>query len=600
MVAKTSQLVPVPMNPGIQRNFTNVEAEYWYTDGDLVRWRERRPQKLGGWEREVNENAIKGCAREITTWRDLTATSLMAVGTHSHLYVREGGTFFDITPIRTTSSLTDPLTTTLSSSTVTITDTLHGAIAGDFVNFDSSVTYNGITLLGDYEVVTVLDANSYTITASTNASASGTGGGSIDIEYYVESGLCDTGEAGAGWGVSTWGTDTWGSPRSSSITEDARAWSIENFGEDLLCLYPNGSLYFWDTSVGTGTRASVVSTAPSQSNWMIVSSAFRQCILFGTEDVSGTYDPLLLRWSDNENFTEFDPTVDGSASGEFRLTKGTRIISAVETRNNEILVFTDKAVYRMRPRNDDLVYEVTLISDTSGIISPKAVVDVDGIVYWMSDEGFRYYDGVVRILPSSLDLFYFDSNNEGYFNEEQKVKCFIGRNREFDEIWFFLPDQSSIEINRYIIFNYKDNVFYDGKMERTAWEDAFIFNKPYAFDASGTLFTHESSKNNDGAPMRSFLSSNFFKLQDGNEMTFVDRFIMDGDFTGPLKLNFNYKKFPNADETFSKSYSFLPNTNQIFTRMRARYIQFTIESDTVNGDYRIGEILSSVQPAGER
>jgi hypothetical protein len=600
MTAKKSTLVPVDIPAGIVRNYTPVESESFYVDCNHVRFRERRPQKLGGWSSEISSNSIVGCARSIQTWQTLDATLLMAVGTHNHLYIREDGTYYDITPIRDTESLVDPLTTSSGSSEVSINDTLHSALVGDFINFPADVTYNGITFSGEYEVTEVTDADNYVIDAGTNATGTGTGGGSFDIEYLLESGLCDSGSAGLGWGTSTWGTSTWGSPRTSGVTSEARVWSTQNWGEDLLALPTGGKLYFWDTSVGTGTRASVVATAPSQSNWMIVSGFFRQCILFGTETVSSVFDPLLIRWSDREDFTDFDATVAGSIAGEFRLTKGTRIISAVETRNGEILVFTDKAVYRMRPRNDDLVYEVTLVSDTSGIVSPKAVVEVDGRVFWMSEEGLRVYDGVVRILPSTLDLFYFDSNNDGYFNSEQRVKCFAGRNREFDEIWFFLPDKDNTEINRYIIYNYKDNVFSDGLMERTAWQDAFVYDTPYAFSITGTLYSHETGKNDDGSNMNSYITTGFFKVQEGNQMLFVDRFIMDGTFSGPLSFDLSYKKFPNSTEIFTKNYSFTPTTNQIFTRARGRYMKYTVTSDTFNGDFRLGEVLASVQESGKR
>lgn len=602
MTAKSSQLVPLQIQPGIFKNYTAVESGNipFYVDGDKVRFRELKPQKLGGWVKEINSNSPIGCIRSIHTWQALDTTLYLAAASHNHFYVREGGTYFDITPIRATSNLTDPITTTSGSDSVSIADTLHSASVGDFIEFDSDVTYNGITFTGEYEVQSVTDANNYVITGPNNATGSGTGGGSVDINYFLESGLCDSGNDGFGWGTGLWSDYTWGTPRTEGIISDARITSIENWGEDLLILPVGGALYYWDVSAGTGTRATEVVGVPDQSNWMIVSSYFRQCILFGTKDVGGIFDPLLIRWSDNEDYTEFDPTADGSNAGEFRLTRGTKIISALETRNGEILVFTDKAVYRMRPRADDLVYEITLISDTSGIISPKSVVDVDGRVYWMSDEGFRMYDGVVRILPSSLDLFYFDSNNDGYFNEKQKIKCFIGRNREFDEVWFFLPDKNNIEINRYVVYNYKDNVWYDGMMERTAWEDAFVYDKPYAFNASSVLYAHEDTHNDDGMAMDSYITTGFFKLQEGNQMLFVDRFILDGTFTSPLTFTLDYKKFPSSSEVFTKEYDFNPSTNQIFTRARGRYVNFKIRSNTLNGNFRVGEILASIQPSGER
>lgn len=601
MTAKSSKLVKVDVVPGIVRNYTPVESERFYVDCDKVRFREGRPQKLGGWAEELVSNSIIGCARSLKSWQALDTTLHLAVGTHNHLYIGTGGSYFDITPIRATSSLTDPLTTTLGSAEVNIEDTLHSATEGDYIYFPADVTFNGITLSGEYVITSVVDADNYTIEATDVATGSGTGGGSFNIQYYIESGLCDSGPSGFGWGAGTWSDSTWGTPRSTGVNADARIWSLENFGEDLLALPSGGALYYWDTSGGTSGRATVVSTAPSQSNWMIMTSYFRQCLLLGTEDISGTYDPLLIRWSDNEDYTQYDPTVDGSNAGEYRLTKGTKIISAIETRNGEILVFTDKAVYRMRPRNDDLVYEVTLLSDTSGIIAPKAVKDVDGRVFWASDEGFRFYDGVVRILPSTLDLFYFEPSSEGYYNETQKVKSFVGRNRQYDELWFFFADKNNNEINRYVIYNYKEDVFYDGMLTRTAWEDAFVYDRPYAFDDENKLFAHEVTFNDNGGPMNSYLTTGFFKVgDDGNNMLFVDRFILDGEYQRNLSLTLDYKQFPNSLETFSKEYPFESDTTQIPVRARGRYLSYTITSNTVDGYFKLGEVLASVQPAGRR
>lgn len=603
MASKTSQLLPVNMRAGIFKNATAIESgnAFSYVNADKVRFKEQKPQKLGGWEREITSNQPLGCIRSMHTWQALDTTLLLLAVSHNHFYVKEGGTYYDITPIRDTSSLTDALTTVEDSATVVITDSLHGANIGDFIVFSSSVTYNGITLLGEYEVLDVPSANTFEILASTDASASGTGGGEFSIDYLLESGLCDSGAAGFGWGTSTWSASTWGTPRLEGITADARVCSIENWGEDILILPVEGKLYFWDTSVGVSSRAAAVAGVPDRSNWMIVSSYFRQCILFGTKTIGDVYDPLLIRWSDNEDYTEFDPTVEGSNAGEYRLTQGTRIISAIETRNGEILVFTDKAVYRMRPRNDDLVYEVTLVSDTSGIISPKAVMGIDGRVMWVSEEGFRLYDGTVKVLPSTLDLFYFNSNSDGYINQNQKVKCHMGRNREFDEVWFFLPDKDNSEINRYIIYNYKENSWYDGFIKRTAWNDALVYDKPYAFSCGGVLYSHEDSYNADGAPMESFLQTGDIKLDPARtDMLFIDRFIFDGDFNTVMELELNYKKFPNSVQTFTKEYTFLPTTNQVHVRARGGYLNFKLTSNTVNGNYRLGEILAAVQPSGRR
>lgn len=599
MPAFSTDPIDYQISPGIVRNYTVNEVPNRYVDGDNVRFVEGKPEKIGGYQKELSSNEIVGVPRKIKTWQTLDTTRLIAVGTHNHFYIRSGGTYYDLTPLRKSSSLTDPLTTTSGSSEVQITDTTHGALVGDYVNFPSPVTYNGITFDGDYEVIEVVDANNFVIEALTNASGSGTGGGSFTLEYYLTSGLADTGALGFGWGTGTYGSGTYGTTSTSGLIEDARLWATENWGEDLLLMHSGGAIYFWDKTSGVGTRPSKVTDLPDENHWMILSSFFRRLILLGTEDVSGNYDPMLIRWTDEEDYTELDPTVDGSSAGEYRLTSGTKIIGGVETRNGEILVFTDTSTYRMRPRSDNSVYEVVLISSSSGLMSPNSVIDVDGTVYWISNNGFRYYDGIVRILPSTLDLYYFDPDKDGKYNFTQKVKTFIGRNREFDEIIMYMPTGESDEINRYVIFNYEEGVWSDGSSERTCWADSSVYDKPYAYNREGDLYIHERGKNADTSPLVAYITSGYATLSPSDRVMFSDQFIPDGDYMQDQKLTIEYKKYPNSSVS-SKEYTFNSDDEFIPIRIRGRYVAITVTSEELGGDFRIGTPKFSVKPNGQR
>lgn len=634
MAGYSNKIIPIDILPGIFKNTTRVEARNRYVNGDKVRWRGGLPEKKGGFSRELTSGLIQGVARSALSWQSLTQEKLMAVGTHRGLYIYSGGQYFDITPISDTTSLTDKITTVIGQSFVKVDNPLRTVRVGDTVRFPSPVTYNGITLSGFYYVdSTESDGTVAVILTNQTASASGTGGGTFDISYTLASGLKDSGISGFGYGTGFYGLDYYGTPRTSGSFEDARVWCLQNFGEDLLALPIGGALYFWDTSAGASNRASKVATAPDVSNYMIFASRFRQVILFGTKDLLGNFDPMLIRWSDSEDYTNYTPATSNNA-GEFRLTKGTKIVSAVETRSGEILVFTDSATFIMRPSNSNFVYEVELLGDGVSILGPNCCVEVEGAVYWAAPDGFRTYDGTIRIMPCTLDQFIFNQDSDGRYDENQTAKFFMSRNREYNEIDFYwqtkgqtsdpsLPEDPNFDVDRYATFNYKEGVWYDGTLRRTCWVDNSVFSLPYAFSvglsnlpytntgddqATGTftdattsvLFVHETGKNADGGPMEAFLETAFYDISNGQGIMFVDRVIPDGDFDGQIDLQITAIKFPNSVESSVKGYRFDQTTEQVPVRSRGRFISYKISSNQTNGDMRIGKMFVAVREDGYR
>lgn len=596
----TSKSIPIDFLPGFYRYTTPADSQGYFINGDKVRFRSGKVEKIGGYQTEIMAGSLRGTPRTVFPFLSLDEQKYLAVGTSRQLAIALGGQYSDITPIDRTSTLNNVITTINTLPTVTINHTLHGCRDGDSIVVETPVTYNGVTISGVYQI-TLVDDNSYKITTTTNATSSGgPGGGSITINYLLPDGVTDTGETGFGWGVGTWGAGTWGTPRASGQLEEARVWCIHPWGEDVLALPQYGALYYWDTSVGTGTRASKVTTAPSKSNFMLISSTFRSVVLFGTETTTSDYDPLLIRWSNSEDYTDFNPLTIGTIAGEYRLQKGTMIVGACETRTGEIVVATDAAIYLMRPSSGDETFGVFLVSDTVGGISPKGMYDVDGTVVIVTSGGFKVYDGVIRDFPTTIDTFLFDPDAEGYLNLDQSVKFYFSYVRKYSELWFWWADQSSTEINRYAIINLANNTICDGTMGRTCYSDNGIYSSPYAYSSTGVLYTHEVGKNADGAAMDSFVEMGYYNIEEGDYVMFVDRIVPDGVFEEGMTLEFKAKKFPNSSEEFSKSYVFDSSSPQIKTRIRGRYISFIIRSNIYNGDFRLGKFFAYAQKDGKR
>jgi len=588
--------------PGIYRNNTPYYSGFRWVDGDKVRFSSDVPEKIGGWQREIYSGTILGVPRSFRAWSSLDSTKLKAVGTHLFVYAISGGVSANITPYRESNALTNCISTVDTETTVTIEDA--GARSevrpGDWVRFGTPVTYNGVTLSGDYEVKTVDAPNDvYTITASTPANATGTGGGAVTIDYYVEAGLADSGVVGYGYGVGPYGEEEYGTARTTGITAEARLWCLQNFGEDLLMLPRGGALYFWDASVGTGTNGTKVTTAPEKNNFMIVGSAFRHAILFGTETLGGDFDPMLIRWPDIESYSDFTPSLTNSA-GEYRLTEGSAIVGAVETKSGEILVLTDIAAYRMRPTSDNTIYEIRKVGSSCGLLSPFAMAEIDGVVYWMSVSSFKKYNGSVSTLDSSVEDFIFDPRSPGVYNAEQKVKFYAALNSDFNEIWFFWATNDSVEINRYSIFNYGNNSWYDGTLQRTCWVDKAQGGKPLAFDRPATLYIHEQGKNDDASAMSSYIRLGEVDIENGDMISLCDSFMPDGTFVGEMELTLYGKKRPNSSFVSSKDYTFLSTDDYVPVRCRGRTLSARFLSNAINGDYKLGKVKFSLKPDGRR
>lgn len=594
------------ITPGINKNTTELDAEGTYTSCDKVRFFYGKPQKIGGCQEEVFTGTIQGIARDLHTWIDLSEIPYLGIGTHQKLQLFSQNTISDVTPIAASASGTDVLSLSAGSTEVIVSLTPTGVQAGDFFVFACvTACLDGVNFTSTYQVASV-DTTYFTFNTSTTAVAGcANAGGIVVVDYLLPNGAQSNGAA-YGWGAGTWDTPGasasagWSDPRGQGTNVDLRQWSLDNWGEDLMAVPKGGKLYFWEASAGVTQRATQVCAAPSVNNYMNIAQEGRHVILYGTHDVSGGFDPMLVRWSDSEDYTSWTPAATNQ-SGEFRLENGSKILGAVETRNG-ILIFTDESVYRMYRVGGNTVFQFSDLGRHNGLASNHAAIDVNGIVYWMGYDSFMVYNGTIKTLPCSLQNFIFGTG-AGSLNSDQKEKVYCNTLREFNEIWWWYPsiDDVNGENDRYVVYNYMENTWYHGTFKRTVMHDVDIFTRPYAIDTSGQLWTHEQGNNVGTSAMRALLHTSFFDLEDGDQMMFVDRIIPDVTFGKEINYTIKYKKYPQSNEVFTKGpFTVTPTTKKISTRIRGRQAQIQYTTSVQSDTFRIGADRVSLKPDGER
>ena len=629
-------LTKLAYRPGINKESTSYANEGSWYDCDKVRFRLGFPEKIGGWIR-LSATTFLGSARDLHSFVALDGTGYIGVGTHLKYYIVEGGAYNDITPIRLITSAGDvTFSATDGSSLITVDDTDHGAIENDFVTFSGAVSLGGTitapVLNQEYQIVTVLSANSYTIeakditgaTVTANASDTGDGGASVVGAYQINTGL-DTTVAGTGWGAGTWSRGTWGSGTSLlAVGATLRLWSADNFGEDLIINARDGGIYYWDKStssvpfvraVALDSLAGADAGTPTIAKQVLVSDNDRHVIVFGCDPVNniGTQDPLLIRFSDQENITTWTPTATNTA-GDLRIGSGTRIVCAVETRQ-QILVFTDVSLHAMQYLGPPFTFGISQLSENTTIMGPMVAKAVDDLVFWMGIEEFYVYTGQVQKLPCTVRSYVFDD-----FNLTQAEKVFASLNSSFSEVTWFYPSASSDNIDRYVTYNYSEQVWTIGSLARTAWIDRGINTFPIAAGLDGYLYEHEVG-NDDGStmpvsPISAYIEASPIDIQDGDSYAFVRRLIPDMTFAGTdsgagdvsVDMILKAQNFPGSNFSYSNSSSVTRSatvpveqyTNQAHVRLRGRSIALRVESDTVGVRWRVGMPRIDIRPDGRR
>ena len=616
--------------PGINKEATAYANEGGWFDSNLVRFRKGLPEKIGGWVK-ASADTYKGTGRGLHAWVALDGTKYIGLGTTVKYYILDGTSFSDITPIRKTSTDSITFAATDGSSTITVTDATHGAVQGDFVTIDGAASLGGnitaAVLNQEYEILTIPTTNTYTITAkdtagatvTANSSDSSNGGSGVDGVYQINVGL-DVYVPATGWGAGTWGAGTWGSSSPLGTLNQLRLWSHDNFGEDLLINVRGGGVYYWDESNGTSTRAVALSDLaganlpPTLALQTMVSDIDRHVICFGADPLNasgtartGAIDPMFIAFSDQENVAEWEPKITNTA-GSLRLSSGSQIVGATRARQ-EILVWTDTALYSMTFIGQPFTFGVNLVNEGVGLVGPNAMINSPKGVFWMDKKGFYTYAGAVQKLPCSVEEHVFSN-----LNQTQSYQIFGFLNKEFSEVGWFYCSADVTVIDKYVTYNYEENVWMIGELSRTAWLDEGVFAN-HKSTSSNYLCNHELGNDNDGVAMTNvFIESSDFDLGEGEEFQFISKIIPDVTFNGTgdtgatgqkVDLVLKKRNFPGESLTTGVTGACTSTTTKIDTRVRGRQAALRVQSDdtdtTVLGvGFRLGATRIETQPDGKR
>jgi len=607
-------LQKIVFKPGVNRENTRYTTEGGWYDCDKVRFRQGTPEKIGGWQR-VSPNAFLGTCRSLWNWVTLGFLNLVGVGTNLKFYIEKGGAYNDITPLRVTTTLPNNPFTGNGTTTVTVNAPAHGAVTGDFVTFSGVTGASAALLNGEFQL-TVVNVNTYTITTSSSVPIGATGGAAVSAAYQINTGAAFSVPL-TGWGAGTWGSGPWG---TGTVTDlPIRLWTQKNWGEDLVFGPRGGGMYYWDASTGVTTRGYNLATAvgasdvPTLQNVIFVSDVNRFVFAMGCNDYgSSTLDPMLIRWSAQEDALDWTPVATNQA-GSLRLSTGSEIITAIQARQ-EIVVFTDSALYSLQYLEPPIVWGAQLLGDNISIVGPNAVAIASGVVYWMGVDKFYAYDGRVQTLPCDVRRYVFSD-----FNSSQASQVFAGTNEGFNEVWWFYCSAGSYSVDRYVVYNYLERIWYYGTMARTAWLDSGLRDYPIAATYSHNLVNHEQGiDDNETAtslPISANISSSEFDIGDGHNFGFVWRMLPDitfenstaGSATVNMTLYGLYNSGSGSIDSSGKpvvrgsTYVITEEfTGQIYTRVRGRQLIFKIDSNQLGTTWQLGAPRIDIRPDGRR
>ena len=604
-------LKKLQFTPGVNRDQSNYTNEGGWYECDKIRFRSGQPQKIGGWVK-YSINTIIGTCRQLFAWFANGGENTMAIGTNAKLYVEAGANLYDITPTQHTSTTlgaaAGPFTATAGSRTITVsysTDTAYNPTVGNYVTFSGATGLGGAitaTVLNQNYLIKSVDttAKTYTITSLTAATSGDTakGGATVTAYYDIDVGYVTT-TYGYGWGAGAWSRGTWGSGSVTPVKLFQQDWFFDNFDNDLVANIRNGAPYYWAYDGTFSTRAKLLSSVSGASDvpavvmQLLVSQGDKHLLAFGATEYGGsTFDPLLIRWSDQDRPEYWTPAATNSA-GFIKVSRGSRIVRAIPTRQ-EIVVFTDATLNSLQFLGTTDVFGIQELSDNISIASSRACIAVNNVVYWMGNEKFYAYSGRVDTLPCTLRNHVFENLN---YDQIDQVVC--GTNEQWNEIWWFYPTGSSLYNNAYVIYNHLDKIWYYGSINRTAWNDSPLRQYPqavnntiftgsisgttltvtaittgvlavgdvisgtgitantiivalgtgtgglgtYTVDTSqtalsttistnGYLYNQESGVDDDVYPMNSYISSSDFDIGDGEQFTLIKRIIPDVEFSG--------------------------------------------------------------------
>lgn len=616
-------IVTLRFQPGFNREGTQfTTGPSWY-DGDKVRWRKGQLEEIGGWQK-LSSSGYLGVCRSLLDWGAADATQYLGVGTSAKFYIEAGGTYYDITPIRSTTAAGDVTFAAVNgSSTITATDTDHGAAPGDYVTFAAAASLGGTitssVLNHAYRIASVPTANTYTFTATTaggvevTANGSDTGnGGASTVGTYQISGGTNTYVGATGYGVGTWSSGPWGGGGELVFTGQLRLWSQDVFGDDLIINPRGGGVYYWVESDGTSTRAiplsslATASDTPELALQIMVSPVDRHVIAFGVNPLGDTttLDPLLVRWSDQEDAGNWTPTSTNTAGGQV-LATGSTIVGAIRTRQ-EILIFTDSSIHSMRFAGAPFVYQFSVVGENLSMVSPQAAISVEGVVYFMDEGGFYVYEGAIRRLDCMV-LDYVLS----LFDQTQSYKVYATHNPDFSEVTWHYPVTGAADVSNYVTYNYREDVWTFGTLDRAAWIYAPTRDYPIASSANtgiddlNYLYNHEYGHDAEGAELGSYAESGDLQIDDGNSFVFVRRVIPDFRFSGSensadMSVIIKGRDFPLDDFVTRSTSQVLASTKQNHVRVRNRQLALRVESNGTGYGWTMGDLRFDMRTDGRK
>jgi hypothetical protein len=637
-------LKKLQLKSGVNREGTRYSTEGGWFSCDKIRFRSGQPEKIGGWQQVIN-NQFLGVCRSLWSWAALSGVRYVGLGTNLKYYIAlaGGGLYNDVTPIRASVTINNNPFALTASPTVTVTDTAHGCITGDFVTFSGAVDIGGVgtnvtaAVLNQEYQVTVIDANTYTITLSVTPNATAIagspgGGAAVVAAYQINVGdeiqTVLTGWGGGGWGLGGWGV-------GATSTTSIRIWNHDNFGEDLIFGPIDGPMYYWDQTAGLTTRGvaltslSGASDVPTVQHLLSISDTSRFVLAFGCNDYgSATQDTMLIRWSDQESAVNWTPAATNQA-GSVRLSHGSRIEAVAQVRQ-EFLVWTDTALYSLQYLGPPVVWGTQLLSDNTSIVSDRAWATAAGVTYWMGNGKFYRYDGRVETLVCDLRQYVFSD-----FNVNQSQQVFASTNEQFNEIWWFYCSANSTVVDRYLIYNYIEKSWYYGNLGRTAWIDTSVSSDvPMATDYNRRLLNHETGVDDNATtttlPIAAFITSSEFDIDDGHNLGFVWRVIPDVNFTGSTAvsptMNLTLLPLQNSGSGYTRgvvpvasvtsdmsvagenSYPVVRSatvpvdqyTGQVNIRVRGRQMSIKAESSQIGVQWQLGSPRIDIRPDGRK
>jgi hypothetical protein len=614
-------LKKLTLKPGVNRENTRYTTEGGWYDCDKIRFRQGTPEKIGGWER-ISNNTFLGVCRSLWNWVTLSGQNLLGVGTNTNFYIEQGGQYNDITPLRraATGVVFD---TTNGSPVVTVTDAGHGAATGNLVIFSPDpISVGGLNMAGEFTITTVIGVNTYTVTASSNATSTATSVGSYDADYPLPAGPAISIPL-VGWGAGGWGNGTWGNGGTSAVS--IRLWSQSNFGQNLIFGPRGGAIYYWDADLGLNSRGVDLATVlgasdvPVVQNYLLVSDVSRFVLAFGANDIGTTVqDPMLIRWSDQEDAINWTPAATNQA-GSLRLSHGSEIVTALQSRQ-EILVWTDSSMYSMQYVGAPIVWGATLVGENISIVSQNAVAYASGAAYWMGTDKFYKYDGRTQTLRCDLRQYIFSDINRDQFDQ-----VIAGTNEGFNEVWWFYCSADASQNDRYVVYNYVEDIWFYGQMSRSAWLDSGLRDYPIAAATDNNLLVNHEVGVDDRAtetpaPIAAYINSAEFDLDDGHQFMFVWRMLPDITFRGSqaespqvtmtlLPLKNSGSGYTNPASVGGENFATVTRTavipveeftGQVFTRIRARQISMRIDSSALGVTWQLGSPRIDMRPDGRR